>query len=343
MKKFRSFEILITQTTEEEILSVFTDKMALFDKKSQYYIDRIEKLLEEIKEYNHYLDLDFYEPLERINLYRWMDDDYFGFLKDYLTLSKDMELCENVLWCNEEDQEVRDSLFEWMGCIQTFLSNTQFFKHELTYIDNKNYEEVAELRRQRKLEREAKQNLISLHMKHKEAEYYSDHVEDENYYLKFDGSRVYFDKECKNCLSDKAFYFKVRFEEDKEMFEYQQDQLRKEELKTKTQEPVINLEDIVCECCNYKTKSSHDFKRHTESKEHRSAHKLKNWTCSACGKQARSELEWSYHIKTKKHKVNVGEEDGRPSEYYCEACDYTCVLKTHWAQHLLSKKHQSKK
>jgi hypothetical protein len=352
MKKFRSFEILITQTTPDDIWDFFVSKMNVFALRSKHYLSRIEKMLDEIKEYNHYLEFDFYESIERINLYEWSEDCYFDFIREYSVLMKDIELCENVLWCDKEDQENLDAMFEWKRDISNFITNIQFLQNELVYYDNKNIAEVNTKRKEKRLEKDANQKVISNHWNnHKQPENYEEpHVEGEHYYLKFDSSKVYFDKECKLCISEKEFYCSKKIHEDKELFELKQAQLCQQEEeeakklaeKKKHESQITNVSTMVCECCEYKTKSKYNFQEHLESKDHQTKYKLKHWFCSDCNTQSRSELEWTYHIKTKKHKIAIGEEEGKPTEYHCESCDYTCRLKTHWTQHIAGKKHQSK-
>lgn len=351
MKKFRSFEILITQTKEEDIWSFFTNAMEQFAGKSKVYLNRIESLVEDLKEYNSYLDTPWYEQAERISTHTWMDDDYFEFFKKYANMVKDFELCENVLWNEEDDQEKRDLLFEWTKDINNFTSDIQFFNNELTYVDNKNYQEFKDKRKKKREEKELKQKIVIDHFNHKNPERYAEpHVEGEHYYLTFVGDKVYYDNTCKSCISDKNFYLRVKLLEEKEAHEFKQKQME-EMVEAKAREiaqkharemALANLPDIVCECCNYKTKNKYDFNEHLESKEHQSKEKVKKWFCSHCDTQARSEIEWNHHISTRKHKVAIGEDDTKPTEFYCEACDYKCVMSSLWKQHCSTKKHLQK-
>jgi hypothetical protein len=352
MKKFRSFEIAITQTREEDIWSFFTTAMDQFGAKSKYYLDRIERFVEELKGYNYYLDTPWFEYADRLGLHSWMDDDYFEFWKKYAIMVKDFELCENLIWNEEDDQEKRDLMFEWANDINNFNSNIQFFNNELTYLDNKNYQEYKDKRKKKRDEKEAKKITSSDHFdNHNNSERYTEpHVENEHYYLTFGGERVYYDNTCKSCIKDKDLYFKLKYPDEKELYEFKQKEIkaiaeaeaRKIAEDREREIALINLPDIVCECCDYKTKNKYEFEEHMESKQHLAKEKLKKWHCSHCGTQARSEIEWNHHITTKKHKAAIGEEEVRPTEFYCEACDYKCVMTTHWKQHCVGKKHLAK-
>lgn len=343
MKKFRSFDILLTQTTEDEIWNFFETSMREFEAKSKQYITILETFVDQNKQCNPYSSDMFtgYDIPSRISLMNCFGEqetfDMFEFDKKFGKLQKDLELCEDLF----EEEYKCELIFDWNKNITNYQSNKQYLGIELKYIDDQNYEKtkakVVEKRRKQKEEQDRK-NKHSNHS-FEESEYS---------YLAYDRV-IYYLPDCEYCMNSKQKYdekkdeIEKRLKEDKEreeLYRKQEEELKAKEieLEEKRKEIFSNLKELCCEDCGFKTHSKYEFDLHNKTREHISKTKLKQWFCESCGTQARTEVEWTFHKNTKKHKIATGEIKDN-NELHCEVCNYTCNLKHHFDQHCKSKKH----
>jgi hypothetical protein len=347
LKNFRSFEVLITQTTEDEIMAFFMEAMRDFEDKSKYYTDRIHAFLEENMKHNPYLDQDFDFHVDNISMYDWVDEKFLGFNSKLNIIRRDLELCVDHLWNEEEDEDKCRDCMDWINDIDRFTGIIKSNQDEFKLIDKVNYKNAYSTWRTKHAKRLESRSLANDHKFHHIVICYKDpHIEGVHYYLK-DGVKQYFNNTCKICLQQKEWYYsQVEYESmshqeyliQKKKYEEEQEAKRKEE-EAKEAERIAELPVLTCECCGYSTKNQINFDTHLESKEHLHKEKVKKMYCATCGFQARTDIEYQFHINTNKHKKLTGQLEETKQEYHCEACNYTCVLKQHWNQHCASKKH----
>jgi hypothetical protein len=352
MKKFCSFELLLTSTTEADIWDFFVTEMNTFEEKYDIFYAKKEAFINEINTTNPYLDCSFKSSVDRIHGLDWLGENtepYLAFSRKYRNLARDMELCSRVLkWEEAEDKQpmLNDWTFE-IGKQMDLLKDTS----ELEHIDTINYRNAHndwKKKNSKFLELEAE--AVAHRFCNNAICYPEPHHEGEHFYM-MGATKQYFNKKCNLCLSgQKSYYETVEYEkmqeeeQAKKNAEYKKmmDERKAEEKSKfellKENNPIIKYE---CKECSFSTNYRYEMTVHNNTKEHANKIKLKSWFCELCKSQSRSEVEWKHHTTTKKHKIAIGELEAEPDVYNCEKCKYTTPLKGNWLRHLSSKSHNS--
>lgn len=348
MKKFSSFEILLTQTTEDEIWSYFETVMPEFEKKSKLYVNTEEQFLNEMKEYNPYGSEYFsgFERPSRITFNDCFDErqnfEMFDFAKKFRRIQKDLELCETHLFDNEEDEK-REKIFEWNKNISNYFSDIQFLQLEFKYIDDINYEK-------------SRVKYVEKFKKYKEEQdrktKHSNHFFEEgpDSYMCY-GKVIYYKPECQYCMVTKQNYDSIKsvveenLQKQKEIDELwirNQEILKHKEIESNKEaeedhdKALASMPMLCCVDCGFNTKSKYEMDLHNKTKDHVKKLKLKEWFCKCCETQARSEIEWISHINSKKHKKMF---EFKSNMLTCEACEYTTTIKCNFDKHCQTKRH----
>jgi Asp-tRNA(Asn)/Glu-tRNA(Gln) amidotransferase C subunit len=330
LKHLRSYEVLLTQTTESDLRSHYLKLYNQFELNKEKYKTRLMTVYNRFLDENPYLNKDWKKNIPSRHykdfLYWFGEDDsemqeYFNFTilcNDLKTLSK------NLNW--EELDEMLfqvESFIKFMATTQTDLEKIEEYRFQYAKKkvreDNKEwYEEQEEIK------------------KHKQ----NHHT---GYFLRIkaeDGESIEEDLKCKYCKHEYENEIiniqKVREYEAKQEQKREQsiENIPKEEVKYK---PYVKPSQEICEDCGFKSHISDEFEYHKYETQHRKAINLKNWFCKECNCQSRTEIEYKNHCETTKHKKNIGELK-RP-EYVCEKCNYKTLLKHLYDQHCESKKH----
>lgn len=352
LKRFASFEVLLTQTTEDEIWTYLRSAMTEFDEKADAILTVKSNFISSLYDTNPYLDDDFKFSVERLTPYDWTGqcNNYNEFMKKYNLVLRDLELCRKVLWTESEDEEKIGLINEWVFAIEKFKSIITD-NDEFKAIDTSNYSTASRLWREKNANFIKQKQEVMNHAFCSYPDLYpKPHIEGEHYYLR-GVTQQYFNKDCPICLRTKnSYYDEIEFNKRTEQENYEKDRLykaeceaRRERLRLEEEERRKNLPLHECNICNYKTHYASEYKDHLESKEHITKQNLRNWHCVHCNIQPRNEIEHIHHISTKKHKIATGEMEAEPLEYHCEKCDFTTPLKQNWERHLKSVKHNKDK
>lgn len=347
MKKFRSFEVTITQTKEEDIWEFIRSTMFEFEEKADLINDAKTKFINEQYDTNPYLDADFKQEVNKVNEYEWIRDEFKNIIRKYSTLEKDLELCK-CMW--KDNEERLDLINDWIFAIEKFITNIND-NIEFKVANNINYNNAYKIWRQKHSKYiEQRSEAVSHQFCDYPDCYPEPHVEGEHYYLKGE-TKHYFNKNCGICLRQKqAYYDEIEYSKRMVIENAERDTRYKAEREKKLKEDELKEEErkktlptYECKECSYTTKYYSEYQAHLESKEHTNAINLKKWYCEHCKTQPRNLTEYMFHNSTKKHKIAIGELEADPTEYNCEKCNYRTDIKQNWEKHLKSKKHFDEK
>ena len=346
LKKMWTFQVVLTQTTEEELWQHFTDKFRDYENHRDYLINKIEALGDEMNLNNPFSNQSFsksrrtlpsrkYNNLNGVAVEVFLEPNDETEWNRYLLISKlnnDLKRCGKELkW--DENAKYSAQFLEW-----TALSEQTVWELETALSGLATTEECCYFFAKRQWEithadeiLQEKQNEIakSRHLGH-----------------------VDVDPECSLCI----FAEKIRTIQEKEALQraIQEQQDAAEMLLMRQEEERVEREleeerklmekeaaKHTCETCDYTTSSGSKFDVHLASKEHTARLRSKALYCQPCETQSRSQLEHENHCNSVKHKKKVGE-IVEPTEYLCDACKYTTPSKHLFKQHTNSKKHKKR-
>ena len=353
LKNLRTFTVLLTQTTEEELWSHFCESFNTFERNAQRYTDEIEDALRYVK-LNPYASCSWRHgepPHEFQSEVSWIRGDLdkeikpFFYMRDYYT---DLKICAKQLkWETDEEygQQCREMLWACEKSKEQFRSDML----DLQMFDKLMYNKSRKDWYERNPEFVEQARIREDHKKHKTQEEWKEYFLNDPDELQYYNNEIPKDDEtCPLCIG--AAVQKKLAKESKERAEredredYERSKRMREEALRLADEPSSPREVKNYECaeCEFHTTSGTAYDLHMQSAEHHAIKKQKALYCEACKTQCRTAMELAMHKNTKKHKQ--AEEGGgeKAGEFHCEACEYTTKIKQRYETHLKSKKHQSK-
>lgn len=356
LKSLKSYEVLLTQTQEDELLDFYTGRITWFHAIKEKYTQNIANVLNMFMDENPYSDHNWKkrEPTRYYNEpFIWLANDdeiteYFkigSLIHDLTIIAKTFEW-ENIKdWLFELEKFQRGISSDQTNLLQLEANRFNYAKKKFED-ENKEWieeQKVLQIHKERHptafmlfQQYEANNNLqldcihcksslkteINTIEKFRLTEHITNHLSNEQMIQRIEnGIGVsYFTTTCKLCF-DQCERLQV---EPKQTIECTV-------LKTK------NTEQI-CPDCEFTSTHKSLFILHFSEPQHLKAMKIKELHCTACGVQSRTQVEHNNHIATKKHLNTVN----GTKEYHCETCDYTTLLKHLFEQHNNTKKHLAK-
>jgi hypothetical protein len=108
-----------------------------------------------------------------------------------------------------------------------------------------------------------------------------------------------------------------------------------------------------CDCCNYTTIKSFQYKNHLLTPKHKNnennnENQIKReykYTCEKCRFKCSKNSEYIRHMNTTKHKMIHNDiqicapKRSNTEKYNCESCIFTCANKSEYDRHIKTKKH----
>jgi hypothetical protein len=335
IKNLKTFEVLLTQTTEDHLRSHCQTFFANFEAKKDKYMSRISDAVGIFLDGNPYTDRNWkkHEPTRHYkDMITWFGEDeadvqeYMGF---QFFLSDLNLIAKNFNW-----EELDDMKWE----VERFMTHMYSGQKDLAQL-----EEMRFIQAKKKFEEENKdwieeQALIKLHKSsHHTGHYWRVTLEEEG-----DMTDCFACKFCKEDCDQEVQKFKEIRE-----YEAKQRELYAEFYKPKTvvkekkvEEPYVRSPEQICEDCGFKSHYASTFEAHKNEPMHKRVIQLKSWYCDDCKVQCQCQVKYDEHLESTKHKKNIGE-IVKP-DYVCEKCDYKTKLKQHYEQHCTTNKHLEK-
>lgn len=322
LKNLKTYEVLLTQTTEADLRSHFKGLFALFEAGKDKYTKRISDVVGMFLDENPYANKDWKKrsPTRHYKeSFAWFGEndaemqEYFSFSNLFSDL--------NTIVRHYEWEELDDMKFE----LEKFSTHISSGQNDLLQLESCRF-----LQAKKQFEEENKEWIEEQAeiKKHK-----SDHPTGHTLRVQEEEGKP-IDLSCKYCKMDY----------DKEVTAVKRFRELNPSLCSIEPEIIITpprpiqLVEQVCEDCGFKSHYKSVFEYHKQEPEHKKIIQLKAWYCKYCEVQSRTEIEHKNHMQTKKHSKKVGGE----TEYYCEKCDYKTLLKHLYDQHCEGKKHNEK-
>lgn len=344
LKNCDTYEVLLTKTTEEDLLKHFKSASEEYEAKWRSYYDRLDTITAQQYHSNPYTNHNWRKGSPERKFakgYEWYrcDDESYEWL---YAIRNDLRRCEREFkWSQQEE------LKEWYGnfdyLIDKCLGLLRSTQEELSRIDERNFEKAKNKWKIDDAEWIASEEKRKAHAFHEPREYYIElFKKDKDAERWYNGKIPDNEETCELCIKEKKEKEereqREKEEEEKERQQEeerrQQRQVQEQEKKPQCSKPTINYH---CEDCDYHTTSKFNYESHLNSKQHAHILKRKSWYCETCEIQCVSQIAFNQHITTAKHRKAVGEL--KSNVFRCEACDYTAKLKHHYDNHCQSKRH----
>ena len=346
LKNLLTYEVLTTQTTEDDLRLHFKGLYKIFENTNKKYKTRISDIFGEFLDLNPYSGKDWKKgpPKRYFNeAFAWFgtNDDEMEEYSKYSQLLRDLKLIKKVF----EWTEIDDMIYE-MDQFQAFISSSQ---DDLLKLEHGRFTMAKLSFELENAEWIKEQDLIKNHKQNHPSGYTLFHDSEE-------GKQI--DLSCVHC--------KKEFEREKEQIESHR---LNQHLSHPSKEDVINyiesgidldylvesckfcadqinilrstVKKIVkdqqsyhCDECNFKTKDEVLFDNHYDGQFHIKAVKRNEFYCKDCDTQCQSKQKYQEHLESTKHNKN------KPTEFRCEKCNYTTKFKHHYEQHCNTKKHK---
>jgi hypothetical protein len=362
LKVLKSFAVVLTKTTQEEIWEHFVDAFSWYRKRAYYLIEKIEALSEEIDAQNPFSKCSWRNTssissyptrkYENETPYEIFDDAECERYNYLFKIKSDLQRCGRILKWNE-DEEYKQQFAEFTYITEEVCYDLEHKIHCLTITENDAYV-LAKHKWMKAHKDEINDTQLSeRHKLHKTKKEWMELFAVDPVAARWCNSTPPNDEDtCKYCIADKErrtaeerIEIAKRIREKKEAAE--DEQRRKDEeyelLQIENERKQMENEAVkhTCKTCDYTTSSGGKFDVHLASKEHTARLRSKALYCEPCETQSRSQLEHENHCNSVKHKKKIGE-IVEPTEYRCDACDYTTSFKHLFKQHTDSKKHKEK-
>jgi hypothetical protein len=332
IKNLKTFEVLLTQTTEAHLRSHCETFFANFEATREKYMSRISDAVGIFLDGNPYTEKDWKkrEPTRHYkDLITWFGEDEAD-VQEYLSfqffLSDLNLLSKNFQW-----EELEDMKYE----VERFMTHMYSGQKDLAQLEEMRFTQAKKQFQEENKEWIEEQKMIKIHKS-------SHHT---GYRLRIkqeEGENIDQHLACIYCKDDydkeMASVQRTRDYEARQRELHPEHYIIKNLTKTIDQQvPYVRPPEQSCEDCGFKTYYTSAFEAHKQESQHKRALQLKEWYCKDCDSQSRTKIEYDNHIQTSKHKKRVGELE--TVEYVCEKCNYKTLLKHLYDQHCTTKKH----
>jgi hypothetical protein len=357
LKVLKSFAVVLTKTTQEELWSHFEDAFSWYRKRAYYLVEKIESISEEIDAKNPFSNCSWrptgslssyptrkYESESPHEIFDDAEADRYNYL---FKVRSDLERCGRLLgWA--DDEEYKEKFAEFISIADEVCYDLEHKIHCLAITENDAYV-LAKHRWTKEHKDEIEDTrLAERHKGHKTKKEWIELFSVDPIAARWCNSTPPNDEDtCKYCIADKerrAIEDRIaisRYQREQKEAEEDARRRREEEyaeLEIEEERKLIQTTKHTCEMCDYTTSSGSKFDVHLASKEHITKLKLKASYCSTCDIQCKNETDLAVHNSTQKHKKKVGE-IVEPTEYRCDACDYTTPNKYLYKAHCKTTTH----
>jgi len=338
VKSLQGYEVILTQTTEEEIKNHIYSTA----KKFEEYFDEINlkqnRMLNKVIDENPYAGMSFRKPIIHLEFDDWMGSNkekYFEMMKLIFQFSHDFAVCMQVFEWEEPELEFMIEKYGHIG-----EKEKDFIMFEKMRV--KQAREEWEIKDAVWIQ---ENKLKDEHKSHKSKSEWEIEFKKITAEMGIDFLNRWFpngipndEETCIHCIKEAKR--KKEAEEHGKKMELEQLKYDEEWQKQKASFAQIK-EKLTCECCNFSTFSEQAYELHMESKEHEKTELFSSLFCKDCDIQCRNKNEFMFHITTNKHKINSGK-IVKQTEFHCEKCDYKTNLKQNFDKHCLTKSHIEK-
>jgi hypothetical protein len=324
------------ETTEEELWEAMRTAYRYLMEDADEYIEKARQVLEELIEHNPYSDFSRNDwrrdttadgkptiPRTHKEPMHWVEQ--MGDFKKkkfykYKWLYRDFELC---------DQQFR--WFEKYGDFNSMRWDCEKFK--ITCDDLS--EQITDHERMRYIEawEDYKRRDADFINYNSDAHTHTLHTPMYMKHYRNEGAEIL--ATCRFCIKEREF--ETQKKEDAEEF-HRLEKERDDAMMRRWAEEDDAGEELVCDDCEFVTRSKDHFNLHMKS----ARHALNELRCKPCNFQARSDKELSIHQQTTKHKKLTGEQENVNKVFSCACCEYTTPYKHVYNLHMISQKHMKK-
>lgn len=351
LKNLRTYEVLVTQTTEDDLWSHFCKEFETFDSRIYKYYSRLSDAVDYYVRKNPYAKFNWKNGPPQRKFKDFMDwfGDNEAEITEYFRLGyliNDLRLCDKEFGWSSDD-ELCPQYYDMFNEAEKYQHMIHDGIKDLENLEGARYNSAKKQWEEANKEWLEEKNLKYTHDQfHKLKEYYVELMKRDA------GARAWYEERgipnneetCKHCIAQikakEEYELKQKLKEEEE---------ERQKLEKEKAEEVQIIETIVrptitytCDDCKYSTTSKSAFTYHESGKEHKKVIKTKSLTCEACKIVSRTDIEHQHHLTTMKHKKMIGEVIQKEvKEYRCEICNYTAHLKQHLENHMGSKKHMN--
>ena len=326
LKQLQSYEVLVTQTTEEELKSYFNTYFSVFQSESRKYTNRIDAVLSTFIDGNPYANHNWKKGKPS----RYYNEPFAWFGTD------DIEMVEYSKFCRFcHDVKILIKEYDWEELNEMEFECEKFITQ--IAIDQKNllnFELVRFNQAKTKFEEENKewvqeQKDISNHK--------LTHFGRNLVYKERNGSSIEEDLKCQYC--------KIEYDKEFEMLQNHLDRQKRMcgDITTKYKSESESESECefnpICEDCGFKSTDKNEYNEHISNPKHIKMIELQALFCDACSIQCQTIAKFKEHIETSKHKKNTKVIEVK--SYECEKCQYKTTLKHHYNQHINTQKHKN--
>lgn len=355
LKRLTTYDVLLTQTTEEELLTHFENESKTFEERWKPFADALSCAIEKLYDNNPYIGHNWRRgPPDR--LYNkgigWfeLNDETFEKYSRLSSLRNDMAICEKEFKWSQKHDWVSGFLYLLEQARKREIEETQ----DLQARDELCFQKARRDWTERDAEWIAKETERKNHKHHYPKEYYEELFRKDKDAVKFyKGVIPNHEETCRLCVEDREKREARQKQEEAEEMERRQkeaeereqarleeerrEMLRKERERQAEQQWCVKPAKR-CDFCDYETKSETHWIYHCASKDHIYKEKQASLYCKVCDIQCSHRLQYDTHIASNKHKKLAGEI--KEPSLHCEACNYTATTKQNLEIHCRSKKHQ---
>ena len=345
-KKMQTYDVNITQTTEEQIWNHIQIKLNEIQPLQNEARIKQNDMINLVFDSNPYQNCNWRKnPPKHIEFLEWMDgnEKWYDYIRLLFEIRHDVKLCIDIFnWYETKPEEVSQLEHEVIKLSLDYEEEFNMYER-MRYLEAKKIWEVNDA------EWIANKKISDIHnSSHKSIELWEHYKQKQREgCFTYDilipeiitNTRINTCKLCVNAIAEeKRIEEKQRIEEiefikREEEWKLQKEIERKEVLETR--------ELYECKECGFKTYDDIVWNTHEESKDHKKIMELKKFYCEECLVQCRNQMEFSIHIQTKKHKILTGIIE-KQTEFKCETCNYITHLKQNYDKHCLTKSHIEK-
>jgi hypothetical protein len=345
-KDIISFNVNITQTTEEQIWENLKNKLAEIHILFEEARTRQNEMVNLVFSSNPYENCNWRNKQpKRIEFLEWTrgENKWYDFMRSIFEIKHDIKLCLDVFsWWETKPEEASELEYEMIKLDLDYQREFENYE-KMRYMEAKKNWEIRDAvwiaekkaRDNHNLNHKSEEGWKSVEKRIKEGYWtYDDPLE-----VIIKNTR---DPMCKYCIEqnkfDKECEEKQRILEEHHRISEEEWKLQKE---VERKRQIEERELYKCKCCEFETYDENAWDKHEDSKQHKKLLELKKIFCESCEVQCRNQTEFSIHIQTKKHKIATGKIQ-KQVDFKCEGCDYITQLKQNFEKHLLTKSHIEK-
>lgn len=358
LKNLRTYTVLLTQTTEQDLLEHFRKASETYDERNKPFYEMLDKALQKQYAENPYRSANWRKcapPRRFAKGHEWLqinleNDTEYEKREWLLYVARDLH------WCNLEFKWAENpETAKWHGdfvyLMERCKTTMRDMEKELVEIDGRNFE-IAKQEWQRDDAAWIDRNKrLKDHESHRPYQFYVEECKkdpDMREWYERRGGIPNYEETCEFCkerkAKDEAYAERMRLEEEEERLEREAEEEEEREALALRKKALASIPRVLhrCEECEYQTYTPISYELHLKSKDHLNCVKQKNLYCKCCETQCRTQVEYNIHVQTSKHKKLAGESTKATKTWRCECCDYTASLKHHYEAHMVSKRHQAK-